>query len=144
MEIISETDYHIVTHLEGHYVKVDYKSKELPLEDYLKVIEVGKNLCKIHGKIYIIYFQARNFSIEKETWSYMKKNAYKYNFIGANALIVTDLAQRLMTKIYMFFSKDKTPTKVFSDPDKAMEWLKEKGSETSVLSSIAEEPVNMD
>ena len=127
MEIISETDYYIFTHLESHYFKVEYKSKELPLADYLKIVEVGKRMYEIHGKIYLLYLLERNFSIDKETWAYMKRNAYKYDFIGANALVVTDLAQRLMTKLFMFFSKDKTPTKLFSDSDKAMEWLKEVG-----------------
>ncbi len=131
MEIISETDYYIFTHLESHYFKVEYKSKELPLEDYLKIVEVGRSQFKLHGKIYLLYLLERNFSIEKETWGYIKKNAHKYDFIGANALVVTDLAQRLMTKLFSFFSKDKTPTKIFSDADKAMEWLKEMGEKKS-------------
>ncbi len=127
MEILSETDYYILTHLETHYFKIEYKSKELPLSDYLKIIEVAERMYKLHGKVYLLYSLERNFSIEKETWGYIKRNAHKYDFIGANALIVTDLAQRLMTKLYMFFTKDKTPTKIFSDPTKAMAWLKEMG-----------------
>ena len=127
MEILSETDYYILMHLEKHYFKIHYKSKELQLADYLKIIEVAQRMYEIHGKVYLLYTQERNFSIEKETWAYIKKNAHKYEFIGANALVVNDLAQRLMTKLYVFFTKDKTPTKIFSDPAKALEWLKEMG-----------------
>ena len=125
METISETDYYTLSHIEKHYFNVHYKDNELKLQDYLELIGLAEGLLNSYGKIYLLYTQEPNFSIESDTWDYIKKNAYKYKFIGANALVVSNLPQRLMTKLYIFFAKNNAPTKIFTDPEKGLEWLKE-------------------
>ncbi|NOQ73128.1 MAG: hypothetical protein GQ574_14070 [Crocinitomix sp.] len=125
IETITETDYYILSQIEEHYFNVHYKNKELPLQDYLVLIGLAEGLRNTYGKVYLLYTQEPNFSIETETWAYIKENAHRYKFIGANALVVVDLPQRLMTKLYTFFAKNNAPTKIFTDPSKGLEWLKE-------------------
>lgn len=126
MSIVLETDFCVVKKLEKRLYLIHYKSVELQIEDYLVLIKKASELAKEEGsKIGIIYTQAQHFSINKDTWAYMKENVNSYSFMMFNALVVSDLPQRLMTKLFMFFSKNDTPTRIFSKKDKAIEWAKE-------------------
>ena len=125
MEAVLDTNFCSVYHLGGNYYKVHYKEVELQLDDYLILIGKAKEYSAKDGKLFFLYTQAQHFSIDKGTWAYIKKNAHKYDFIKANAVVVDDLPQRLMTKLFMFFSKNHIPSKAFSKEEKAFEWLKE-------------------
>lgn len=56
-----------------------------------------------------------------------QKNAKKMELdvpVAASALVVNNIAQKLMADFYYKFDRPKNPLKVFKDFDKGLEWLK--------------------
>lgn len=56
-----------------------------------------------------------------------QKNAKKMERevpVAASALVVNNIAQKLMADFYYKFDRPKNPIKVFKDFDKGLEWLK--------------------
>ena len=83
-------------------------------ETYWKVTEIKRPFI----------FSAGEFvSITKEA----RKNATKMEDqvpVSASAVLVINLAQKLIADFYYKFDKPKNPLKVFRDFDKGIEWLK--------------------
>jgi len=55
----------------------------------------------------------------REYLSTKKRNDY----VSAEAIVIRSLPQRLITNFYIKFNKPTRPTKMFTDKNKAIEWL---------------------
>lgn len=62
-------------------------------------------------------------TLDKETRSFMAtEESLKYS--AAEAFFITSLSQKILINFYIKFDKPLVPTKVFTNKDKANEWLK--------------------
>lgn len=119
---ITENDYAHVTFDEREIMFVVIKSgthitPEVQ-ESFLKLyeqIDPGKNVPFL--------FEAEEFiTVSKEAMD----NAYDLEFrapLSASALIVTNLAQKILADFYYKFKKPNKPLKVFRKKEAALEWL---------------------
>ena len=68
-------------------------------------------------------FTANKFVIiEKDVMEYMKDVANEYG--KADAFVISALPQKIMGNFYLNVFKPKVPTKLFTNKDKAITWLK--------------------
>lgn len=76
-------------------------------------------------KKYFVIVDARTgFRSEADVRDYYADNDYsKYRY--ADAFIVKSLAVRLMVNFYISFNKPSIPTKTFTDPEHAIQWINE-------------------
>jgi hypothetical protein len=91
-----------------------------------KMNELLQEAVRIAGfKKYFVIVDARaGFRSEADVRDYYADNDYsKYRY--ADAFIVKSLAVRLMVNFYISFNKPSIPTKTFTDPEHAMQWINE-------------------
>jgi hypothetical protein len=76
-------------------------------------------------KKYFVIVDARaGFHSEADVRDYYVDNDYaKYRY--ADAFIVKSLAVRLMVNFYISFNKPAIPTKTFTNPEQAIQWINE-------------------
>ncbi len=74
------------------------------------------------GSFYNIYEFSSFSEMEPELreWaSQPNENGYTY----VDAIVISNLAQKLIANFYLKFNKPPRPTKIFYDSDKAVEWI---------------------
>jgi hypothetical protein len=74
------------------------------------------------GEFYNIY-EFTSFSEmdpELREWA-AKPNENRYTYI--DAIVISNLAQKIIANFYLKFNKPPKPTKIFSTTDKAVEWI---------------------
>lgn len=89
---------------------------QIRLLDYYRDITGGKLMR-------FIFLAADNVSVTKEA----RDNAIlieDQSMVGASALIVTNLAYKIIANFYMKVNKPKRPLKAFGKEEDAIEWLK--------------------
>jgi hypothetical protein len=76
-------------------------------------------------KKYFVIVDARaNFHSAPDVREYYSNNEYsKYRY--ADAFIISSLAMRLVINFYISFHKPSIPTKTFTDPERAKQWIDE-------------------
>lgn len=90
------------------------QAKELT-EAYIKISE-GK-------KIPHLFTSNKFVIIEKDVMEYMKDTANQYG--KADAFVINSLPQKIMGNFYLNVFKPSVPTKLFSNNQKAINWLKQ-------------------
>lgn len=69
-------------------------------------------------------FTANKFVIiERDVMKYMKEVANQYG--KADAFVISALPQKITGNFYLKFFKPHVPTKLFTDKEKAIKWLKQ-------------------
>jgi len=89
---------------------------QMRLLDYYRDITDGKLMR-------FMFFAAENVSLSKEA----RDNAIKIedqSMLAASAVVVDNLAYKLIANFYLNFNKPKRPYKVFSKEEDAIAWLK--------------------
>lgn len=95
---------------------------EISREDVLSVKKENTRLAE--GKPYGVLIVSKPFlSVSKEA---MEVNASKefQNLTKANALLINGLPQRILGNFYLNFKKPAIHTRIFTDREKAMQWLR--------------------
>jgi hypothetical protein len=117
-----ESDRIIVTLRDDGIVHVHIKEKVVIDLDCQK--EMQETYWKVAEKKRPFIFTAGEFiSLTKDA----RKNAKTIEDevpVSCTALIVKNLAQKILAEFYYKFDKPKNPLKVFSEFDKGIEWLK--------------------
>lgn len=88
---------------------------QLRLLDYYRDITEGKLM-------HFLFFAAENVSITKEA----RDNAIlieDQSMVGASAIIVNNLAYKIIANFYMKVNKPKRPLKAFGNEEDAIKWL---------------------
>lgn len=76
------------------------------------------------GKPYLVISDGRvNVRVSPEARAFAASETACMNRI-AEAILVNSVATRLTANFYIKFNKPRTPTRVFTDEQKALEWLK--------------------
>lgn len=130
--MLTETKPYIVKELDLPEVNIQTKSNgivyvlfkddcTLDIDLQMRLLEHYNDMAG--GKLMpFIFMAAENVSITKEA----RDNAVKIediSKIGASAVIVTNLAYKLIANFYLKFNKPKRPFKVFSNEEEAVAWL---------------------
>lgn len=95
----------------------------------------AENMRLMKDKLYgILVVSELGTTISAEARRLSASSDFQLNTV-AKAILVRDLPQRIIGNFYLTFNKPAIRTKVFSDRDKAMEWLR------SELKSTNRKPV---
>jgi len=92
----------------------------IELKDVKKAFELYENHSKNYTMKVLIEFGAYS-SITTEARAYIEN---KQMPTPAQAVIIHNLAQRILARFYKFFRKDTHPLRFFKQKDEAIEWLK--------------------
>ena len=124
--------YIIIKELDYPEVNIQLKSNEIVYvlfkDNCVLDIDLQMRLLKDYNTITdnklmpFIFMAAENVNITKEA----RDNAVKIedqSSLGASAVIVNNLAYKLIANFYMRFNKPKRPFKTFSNEKDAIEWL---------------------
>lgn len=95
---------------------------EVSLEEVIEGTEYIMNAVKDHK--FPVLFIAYEFSIpSKESRDYLaKKESLPYSL--ADAYVIHSFPQKLIGNFYLKVNKPARPTKIFTDKDEAITWLK--------------------
>lgn len=100
------------------YVK---KDADIDVEQILQIRETNEKLA--NGNNYVVLFEIAEFAfISKEAREYGGENELG-ELRKAMAIVVKSMAHRLLANFFINVNKPPTPTKVFNDKKKALEWL---------------------
>ncbi len=134
MKTIADIEYKVIRTISiKDSFMVNYLSNgiaEVVWSEKLDVIDINilKKLTQImgtlnEGKKIPVYISTRSFmSLTKEANDYTATEASS-KYTRANAVLVDELAKRLLFNFYMLFTKRHVPIKNFSTKDEAFEWL---------------------
>jgi hypothetical protein len=97
-------------------------------EDEIDLAEAKLHIEAAHtltaGKRMPVLIDARNYvSMTKEAREYFSKNEIVEGKRIAEALLVNNLASKLMAKAYTVFNKPDNPHKIFTSENEAVKWL---------------------
>ncbi len=94
------------------------------LEDAVEVNEITFNWIK--GKSFTTLVDATNIrsDISEEAKDFFSNDKKITDLQKAQALVLNSLHNRIIATFYMKFQKPSMPVKIFSDIDKALDWLK--------------------
>jgi hypothetical protein len=96
---------------------------EITVEVQMKLLEVYNNIASFQKRKFV--FEGGEFvSISKDAMD----NAFKIEDeapLGITAVVIRNLAQKLIAEFYYKVRKPKQPYKVFKEFDKAIAWLHE-------------------
>jgi hypothetical protein len=119
---IAEMNAFTLYELEDNILLFDYKSDIIiSLDDAKSAFTLyEKHSAGNTLKVLIAFGQFSSISSEARRYSEDKSMS-----TPAQAIIIHNLAQRMIAKFYRMFRKDDHPLKFFGDIDEAVDWLKE-------------------
>lgn len=95
---------------------------EIDVEDMIAFREINKMLTG--GKEYVVLFEAGvHSSFTKEARELVSSKEYGENR-NAVALVIENMAQRIVGNFYININKPSTTTKIFISREEALVWLK--------------------
>lgn len=107
-------DYNII------HVHVKHNA-DIDVDEIKEVRETNETLAD--GKPYVVLFEIAEFAfISKEAREYGGENELG-ELRKAMAIVVKSMAHRILANFFINVNKPPTPTKVFNDKAKALEWL---------------------
>jgi hypothetical protein len=100
------------------------KKKEVNAREFKKLFEVYNEL--VEGKKYPFIYYAEDSSVivSDDGRNYAKNEEYSFPKV-CNAVIVTNLAHKLLANFYFKFNRPHYPFKVFNKMDEAEKWCLE-------------------
>lgn len=117
IEPLQIDDNNIVVVKYKEMVHVDHSD----MEYILKTIEEFTKGQPVKRLIVI----SKNSTITREARALLQEQNHLHRKrIIAEAVVVTSLTQKMATNFYLSFIKDDFPSKFFTDPNKANEWLR--------------------
>ena len=123
MSKVIETSTAEISLLPGNIVKMKFKQDvDVTLEEIKENHEAAKKIT--NGKKHFVLLDVRGYitGSDKARAFCASKTPVPYRM--AVAAIVDSLAVRLRTNSYIKFNKPVIPTRIFSEEEKAIEWLK--------------------
>lgn len=124
MTKVIELDKAIVEKLDNNIIQLTFKDGvEFELADAFQVDKAFESLSE--SKPYLSLVDASNVfgSISKEARDHFAKPNEINSRRIAEALVANNIALQLIARFYINFHKPNNPVKVFTDINKAKEWL---------------------
>lgn len=119
---IIDLGFATISKLENSIVKIDMSSSSvIDLDECKKITEViGELTQKKPALILMIAGNTTNYTIEARIFSASEEGSI---YTIADAMIVKNLAQKIMVSFYLKINKPIRPSKAFNDESEAVEWL---------------------
>jgi hypothetical protein len=112
--------------LEHNIVWVQYKNleHEFGLSDAHAHTNAVDFLSKGASVHLVLDFRESDVSFANEARTYFANNPKHAQLRMSQAIVVNSLAHNLVANFYMKFNKPTCPVSIFSDPEKAVEWIR--------------------
>ncbi len=123
--------------LEGEVVWVRYKNvkEEITVAEARKHTEALKQLNGGKPLHIILDFRGIFVTFSNESRAYFAKSADHALLRKSQAMILGNLAQRIVANFYLRFNKPSCPAKVVSSPEEAIIWFKNLDEEGRLIGS---------
>ena len=109
--------------IEEGIIFVEFLTSKVTL-DIVKM-SVRERLTRAEDKEYPIFFDSRNITyFEKDARRYSSSEEGLKN-LKAGAFLIDSKAHEIIGNFFLAFNKPKIPTKLFTNKEKAIEWLKQ-------------------
>lgn len=119
-----ETSTAQISLLQGNIVKMQFKQDiEVGIEDIRQNHKAAQKISK--RKKHLVLLDARGFMTGSDKAKAFCASQSPLTYRIAVAVLVDSLAVRLRCNAFIQFNKPKVPTRVFSEEQQAMDWLKE-------------------
>lgn len=118
--LIAKTTAFTLYQLENNILFFEYKDKiVIQLSDVKEAFDLYvEHSNNMTCKVLLAFGPFSSISLEARRYAENKKMP-----TPAQAVIIRNLAQRILAKFYQVFRKDEHPLKFFSDMDAALQWL---------------------
>ena len=129
----SETDFAVVSLGEDQIVRVMFKKKaEITQESFHILFDVFRDMISGVPYAYIYYAEDGSATVTDDGRRFAKDEEFSFPKI-CNAVIVTNLAHKLIANFYLKFNKPNYPFKVFSKMADALKWCKQQQKKASTV-----------
>lgn len=120
----SETDFAVVSLGEDQIMRVMFKKKaEITQESFHILFDLFREMINGVPYAYIYYAEDGSATVTDDGRRFAKDEEFSFPKI-CNAVIVTNLAHKLIANFYLKFNKPNYPFKVFSKMEDALKWCK--------------------
>lgn len=112
--------------IEKNIIRILYRDQyELTIHD-MKELDQTLMILIPEGKVHlIINTEERYFTMSKEVQKYFASDSPMIERIGCTAIIINNLANRLIGKFFISNYSPVYPTKIFKTENEAYKWTKE-------------------
>lgn len=129
----SETDFAVVSLGEDQIVRVMFRKKaEITQESFHRLFNVFRDMIDGVPYAYIYYAEDGSATVTDDGRRFAKDEEFSFPKI-CNAVIVTNLAHKLIANFYLKFNKPNYPFKVFSKMEDAVKWCKQQQKKASTV-----------
>lgn len=115
-------DFVTISKLDEHLVENKFHSgAAVDVEEILKIKQANESLF-LDQKYAVLAIASEFSTITRDAQALMASKAFVKNTV-AKAILVQYLGQKIMGNFYLNFNKPHIKTKIFTDREKAIEWL---------------------
>lgn len=115
-------DFVTISKLGEHLVENRFHSgAAVDVEEILKIKQANESLF-LNQKYAVLAIASEFSTITRDAQSLMASKAFVKNTV-AKAILVQYLGQKIMGNFYLNFNKPHIKTKIFTEREKAIEWL---------------------
>jgi hypothetical protein len=136
MSTVLEDDYHVIKEMDLTNVKFVWRSDNilhyfikkdrfLTLDDVHEVLEVVMNWGESNKYLHL-FEGGYNSSIDTDVREWASSDSQNKHTV-ADAIIVKNMAQRIVGNFYLQFNRPVKPTKLFTNKKDSIEWLRLQG-----------------
>ncbi len=121
----TETDFAVVTLGTDRIMRVMFRKRsEITHESFRRLFDIFRDMIDGVPYAYIYYAEDSSATVTDEGRRFAKEEEYSFPKI-CNAVIVTNLAHKLLANFYLKFNKPNYPFKVFSKMEDAEKWCRQ-------------------
>lgn len=129
----SETDFAVVTLGTDRVMRVMFRKKsEINHDSFRRLFEVFKTMVDGVPYPYIYYAEDSSSTVTDDGRRFAKDEEFSFPKI-CNAVIVTNLAHKLIANFYLKFNKPNYPFKVFSKMEDAEKWCQQQRAKVTTV-----------
>lgn len=129
----SETDFAVVTLGADKIMRVMFRKKtEITQDSFRKLFELFKTMIDGIPYAYIYYAEDSSPTVTDDGRRFAKDEEFSFPKI-CNAVIVTNLAHKLLANFYLKFNKPNYPFKVFSKIEDAEKWCRQQQAKAATV-----------
>lgn len=121
----TETDFAVVTLCTDRIMRVMFRKRsEITHESFRRLFDIFRDMIDGVPYSYIYYAEDSSATVTDEGRRFAKEQEYSFPKI-CNAVVVTNLAHKLIANFYLKFNKPYYPFKVFSKVEDAEKWCRQ-------------------
>lgn len=95
----------------------------IDLEEAQQIVQEVKSIVDINKNLFGVTMTLKGSTATEKARNFFANDKFSQEITKAMALVIHQLPQRLMLKIYLKFNKPKSPIKAFKSLSSAMNWI---------------------